>query len=292
MTLARFTWVYIAYLVGVILFGAWVRITGSGAGCGDHWPLCNGEVIPRDMPTTRIIELTHRVTSALSGLFGIYLLVRAWRTPVRGWAIGSMVFLLLEGFIGAVLVKKELVAGDASVSRAIVISLHLLNTLALVFCTVAVAVKSEALPSLRGVWSRGAWLLGLFAVVLTSMSGAITALGDTLFPTQPAFGPELVAKIREDLSATQHFLVRLRLIHPVVASASAALLLVLLAKVQRASAAQQDRWALTGLLLCAGQVVLGLLNIQLGAPGWMQITHLAMAQALWIVLVRLLFVLA
>jgi heme A synthase len=289
VTLARYSWVYIAYLVGVILFGAWVRITGSGAGCGDHWPLCNGEVIPRDLPTTRIIELTHRVTSGISGLFGIYLLFKAWKSSARGWAIASFVFLLLEGFIGAVLVKKELVAGDASVSRAIVISLHLLNTLALVFCTVAVAVKASPVARVSGVWSRPVWILGLFAVVLTSMSGAITALGDTLFPTQPAFGPELIAKIREDLNATQHFLVRLRLIHPVVAAASAAMLLALLAKLQRAT---KDKWALTGLALCAAQVLLGLLNIQLGAPGWMQIAHLAMAQALWIVLSRLLFTLA
>jgi heme a synthase len=288
LTLAQYTWVYIAYLVGVILFGAWVRITGSGAGCGDHWPLCNGEVIPRDLPAARIIELTHRVTSGVSGLFGIYLLFRAWKTPVRGWALGSLVFLLLEGFIGAVLVKKELVAGDASVSRAIVISLHLLNTLALVFCTVAVAVKSSVSERVSGVWSRAVWTMGLLAVVLTSMTGAITALGDTLFPTQPALGPELIAKIREDLNATQHFLVRLRVIHPVVAAASAAFLLALLAKLHRAT---KDAWALTGLVICVTQVLLGLLNIQLGAPGWMQIAHLALAQALWIVLTRLLFIL-
>jgi len=289
LTLAKYTWVYIAYLVGVILFGAWVRITGSGAGCGDHWPLCNGEVIPRDLPTTRIIELTHRVTSGISGLFGLYLLFRAWKTKARGWAIGSFVFLLLEGLIGAVLVKKELVAGDASVSRAIVISLHLLNTLALMFCTVAVAVKASGETPSRKVWSRSAWSFGLFAVVLTSMSGAITALGDTLFPTQPALGPELIARIREDLNATQHFLVRLRLIHPVVASASAAFLLVLLARLHRAT---RDGWALAGLVLCVAQVLLGLVNIQLGAPGWMQILHLALAQTLWIVLSRLLFRLA
>ncbi len=288
MTLARYTWVYIAYLVGVILFGAWVRITGSGAGCGDHWPLCNGEVIPRDLPAARIIELTHRVTSGVSGLFGIYLLFRAWKTSARGWALGSFVFLLLEGFIGAVLVKKELVAGDASVSRAVVISLHLLNTLALMFCTVAVAVKASPVARVSGVWSPAVWAMGLLAVVLTSMTGAITALGDTLFPTQPALGPELIAKIREDLNATQHFLVRLRVIHPVVAAASAAFLLTLLAKLHRAT---KDPWALTGLAICVAQVLLGLLNIQLGAPGWMQIAHLALAQVLWIVLARLLFVL-
>jgi heme A synthase len=287
LTLERFTWVYAGYLVFVILFGAWVRITGSGAGCGDHWPLCNGEVIPRDLPTERVIELTHRVTSGLSGLLGIYMLLRAWKTSTRSWAIASFVFLLLEAFIGAVLVKKELVAGDASVSRAVVISLHLLNTLALMFCTVAVAAKAGNPMRLAGS-SRALWISGLAAVVITSMTGAITALGDTLFPTQPALGPELIAKIREDLNAAQHFLVRLRVIHPVVAAMSAAYLLVLLAKLQRLS---KSPWPGVGLILCGGQILLGLLNIQLGAPGWMQILHLALAQGLWIVLARLLFAL-
>jgi heme A synthase len=219
----------------------------------------------------------------------MWLLYRAWKTSARRWAIASFVFLLLEGFIGAVLVKKELVAGDASVSRAIVISLHLLNTLALVFCTVAVAVKASPAEQLNRTWSRQVWSFGLLAVVLTSMTGAITALGDTLFPTQPAFGPELIAKIREDLNATQHFLVRLRLIHPLVAATSAAFLLVLLAKLHRAT---RGGWALAGLVICGAQVLLGLMNIQLGAPGWMQILHLALAQTLWIVLARLLFTLA
>ena len=44
---ARFAWAVLAYNVAVILWGAYVRATGSGAGCGNHWPLCNGEIVPR-----------------------------------------------------------------------------------------------------------------------------------------------------------------------------------------------------------------------------------------------------
>jgi heme A synthase len=288
MSLAKFAWLNCGYLILVILFGAWVRITGSGAGCGNHWPMCQGEVLPPDPSTKTLIEFGHRLTSGLCGIFSLILLYRSRRTPSFPWAVATLVFVLLEGFIGAVLVKRELVAGDASVSRAIVISLHLMNTLALMFCATAAAIRATAAaPVLTGI-SRQALLAGMSLVVLTSMSGAITALGDTLFPTQPAFGPELLAKVKEDISPGQHFLVRLRLIHPLVASLTAATLIAICGLLHRAS---RNIWAAAGVWLAISQVALGLLNVSLGAPGWMQIVHLALAQVLWLVLVRLLFLL-
>ncbi|MDX2269070.1 MAG: COX15/CtaA family protein [Bryobacter sp.] len=286
--LAKFAWFYCAYLIFVILFGAWVRISGSGAGCGNHWPTCEGEVIPTALSVEKTIEFTHRLTSGLSGFLGIGLLVAAWRTPARKWAIASFVFLLIEAFIGAVLVKKELVAGDTSTSRAIVIALHLANTLALMFCTVAAAIRSAAPATLLSGLGRGPLVWALTAVVLTSMTGAITALGDTLFPTQPALGPELWAKVREDLRPVHHFLVRLRIVHPLVAMASAGYLLYLGTVLQRQN---RNGWVVAALGMTLGQVALGFLNILLAAPPWMQIAHLALGQGLWLVLVRLFFLL-
>src|SRR5262249_41187531 len=64
--LARFAWFVVAYNIAVILWGAYVRATGSGAGCGSHWPLCNGQVLPSAAQTQTLIEFTHRVTSGLS----------------------------------------------------------------------------------------------------------------------------------------------------------------------------------------------------------------------------------
>ncbi|MBM3783132.1 MAG: heme A synthase, partial [Acidobacteria bacterium] len=124
----RFAWAFAAYLIAVILFGAWVRIAGAGAGCGNHWPLCNGEVLPAAPQTKTVIEFTHRITSALCGVFGLAMI---WFTSgrARKAAILTMFFILVEGFVGAVLVKMELVENDASLSRAIVIALHLTNTL-------------------------------------------------------------------------------------------------------------------------------------------------------------------
>ncbi|MBM3760827.1 MAG: hypothetical protein FJW36_11330 [Acidobacteria bacterium] len=274
----RFAWAFVGYLIFVILFGAWVRISGSGAGCGNHWPTCQGVVIPPDPSLKTIIEFTHRLTSGLSGIFGLAILVYTWRkkSPALSWAAGMFFFLLVEGFIGAVLVKKELVENDASLSRAIVISLHLVNTMLLMLCAVAVPLRlNRVTPRFNNIWIYAA----MAALVLTNASGAVTALGDTLFPTTPASGPELLAKIRADLSPTHHFLVRLRFLHPVIAAVSATALLAILTTIQRRTG---NTWALAGLGLVTLQVLLGLANIWLSAPAPFQLAHLLTAQLVWI----------
>jgi cytochrome c oxidase assembly protein subunit 15 len=284
----RFAWFYVGYLVAVILFGAWVRITGAGAGCGDHWPMCNGEVVPQAPGAKTIIEFTHRVTSGLCGLFGLALLVWVWRRAGRGRAfyaaLASLFFLLVEGFIGAVLVKKQLVVDDASVSRALVISIHLANTL-LLTATTAAAARWSAPHGARAAAGSGPgfrWLgAALGALILANITGAITALGDTLFPVPPTLGAGLFARIREDLTAGQHFLVQLRIVHPLVAAGTALFLLGVFAALRRQGTAQGRllTWTAGVVLL---QVSLGVMNIALAAPGWMQIVHLLVAQAIWI----------
>ena len=276
-------WLYLAYLIGVILLGAWVRISGSGAGCGSHWPMCNGEIVPLAPSLQTLTEYTHRLTSGLCGIFGIALVI--WARRINPWvfraALASLFFVLVEGFIGAVLVKKELVLNDTSASRAIVIALHLGNTLLLTASTAAMAWWAGARPRLDMSISRPWVAAALLVLVLTSMTGAITALGDTLFPRQPALSGALLAEVRADLSASQHFLVRLRALHPAVALVAAMLVgFVLLA-------AKPAKWVLAGRFALAMQVLLGLANIALAAPGWMQLTHLLNAQLLWVALVLL-----
>jgi heme A synthase len=282
----RFAWFYVGYLVAVILFGAWVRITGAGAGCGDHWPLCNGEVVPQAPAAKTIIEFTHRVTSGLCGVLGLGLLGWVWRRQGRGRAfyaaLASFFFLLVEGFIGAVLVKKQLVVDDASVSRALVISIHLANTLLLTATAAAAAWWSGPAASRAGSRLGFRWLgAALGVLILTNITGAITALGDTLFPVPPTVGAGLFARIREDLTAGQHFLVQLRIVHPLVAAGTALFLLGVFAALRRQGAAQGRLLAWTaGVVLL--QVSLGVLNIALAAPGWMQIVHLLVSQGIWL----------
>lgn len=285
----QFAWAFVAYLVLVILFGAWVRIEGAGAGCGNHWPTCNGDIIPQAPETKTVIEFTHRVTSGLCGIFSIILVIWARRVSPRVFwaAVTTLVFVLLEGFIGAVLVKRELVAGDASMSRAVVIGLHLVNTMLLMAAASATAwwaSTSAGLP--RTLASRGMLLAVIVALVITNSTGAVTALGDTLFPKQPALDGSLLAQVRQDLSVGQHFLVRLRIVHPVVAVFSAMLALGVFLGLGRSKQVKGSRVAK---LLQAGQhtvllqVGLGVINILLAAPAWMQIVHLLTAQALWMI---------
>jgi len=280
---SRAAWAFVAYLLFVILFGAWVRITGSGAGCGDHWPLCDGELIPRAPSAERVIEYTHRVTSGLCGIFGIGFLITAARSygfghKVTRGALATLLFIMVEGAIGAMLVKLELVAGDTSTARAVVVALHLGNTLLL---TASAALMAWLAGKGRGFqWGppalRASWfLLPIIGVALTAMTGAVTALGDTVFPV----GSEAAE------SAAGHLLVQLRIVHPVVAITVAALLVAFGLRMAKAGVKGQAKvWTKRVGALVVVQVIFGFVNIGLSAPGWAQISHLLIAQGLWIAL--------
>lgn len=288
---ARFAWFFVAYLVAVILFGAWVRITGSGNGCGSHWPACNGAVIPPAPAAKTIIEYTHRLMSGLSVLFALTLVVWARRLgrAVFRAALLALFFLIVEALLGALLVKAHLVVNDASVARALVVALHLLNTLLLTASAALTAWRAGTMPGPPALAPVPAsrLLLGvaLAALMLTCMSGAVTALGDTVFPTQPAIDGSLLTTIRTDASPGQHFLVRLRILHPLVAVCAAMLVAGVLLPIATGRAlAEPVQCKLAGLAFAAVvfQTGLGFVNVLLAAPGWMQIVHLLMAQTVWI----------
>ena len=81
--LSRFAWGVLAYNIAVIVWGAAVRATGSGAGCGDHWPLCNGSVIQHYPTAATLIEFAHRASSGVALLAVVGLLVWTFRTAPR-----------------------------------------------------------------------------------------------------------------------------------------------------------------------------------------------------------------
>lgn len=288
----RFAWAFLAYLLLVILFGAWVRITHAGAGCGSHWPTCNGQIIPPDPSIETMIEYTHRLTSGLLGLLGLGLLgwaVRRFgRHRVTWAALVSLVFIVLEAAIGAGLVLKELVASDDSVPRALIISLHLVNTLLLTGSAALVAWWSaDERPISPRALGTGTWILatGLLALIATCMTGAVTALGDTLFPIDATTGVGLFERLTGDLSPAKHFLVRLRIIHPVVAVVAAGIVYGVGAWVREHTDARTQRLGRGLQHIVVAQVVVGFANIALAAPGWMQLVHLLLAQAVWVIAV-------
>jgi heme A synthase len=286
-----FAWGFLAYTVAVILWGAFVRATGSGAGCGDHWPLCNGVVLPRSPAVETMIELTHRVTSGLSWLLAFVGVVFARRAYPRGHRVRhgagwTLVFMSTEGLVGAALVLRQMVAENASHERGFWMAAHLLNTfllLAVMTLTAFFASGGSAPRPRRAGPALPLVAAALVGVLFLGMSGAITALGDTLFPAS-----SLAEGLADDLAPGAHLFVRLRVFHPLIGLAVGAVLLVTAGYLAGTHAERSVR-VLAGVVvaLFVSQVGLGFLNVALLAPVWLQLLHLFFADAIWIALVLL-----
>jgi heme A synthase len=288
---AKFAWALLAWNVIVVLWGAFVRATGSGAGCGNHWPLCNGVAMPRAPQIETLIEFSHRLTSGAALIGVLILLIWAFRAfpkghPVRWGAVASAFFILSESLVGAGLVLFGWVADDTSAERALVVAIHLFNTF-LLLASLAVTAwwasgqRPVALPG-RG-WSVWALRAGLLGVLLIGISGAITALGDTLFPAT-----SLAEGLRQDVDPSQHFLIQLRIYHPLLSILMGVYLLVL-TRVLRSQEtnATVNRLCRALAILVIVQLAAGFANVILLVPVWMQITHLLLADLVWISLVLL-----
>jgi heme A synthase len=265
----------------VVLWGAYVRATGSGAGCGNHWPLCNGVATPESPGIHTIIEFTHRAMTGLDVPLVALLAIWAFRAfpryhPVRRAAALSGVFLVTEALLGALLVKLQHVAKNADIYT---LSTHLVNTLTLLACLALTAWWGMGKPAPR-LGRKAAWMaaISLAAVMLLGITGAIAALGDTLFPA-----PTLAAGLAQDFNPASSALLRLRSLHPLIAAAVAVWLTFYATGLLRTARAN----ALWVVVLVWTQMGAGVVNFLLQAPDWMQIVHLLTADLLWISLVLL-----
>jgi cytochrome c oxidase assembly protein subunit 15 len=286
----RFAWSVLAVNLAVVGWGAFVRATGSGAGCGKHWPTCNGEIVPRAPAVATAIEFAHRASSGIALLLVAALAVWAVRAfprrhAARRAALASLALIVVEALVGAGLVLFGWVAKDASAARGWVMAIHLTNTFLLLGALSLTAEWSgRPGPALAG---RGATAVafgaGLLAVLLAGVTGAIAALGDTLFPAT-----SFAAGLRDELSGDAHLLLRLRLLHPFVAIAAGAALLALARVALRTrSDARVRSLAVTLAALVALEIAAGAVNVLLLAPVWLQIVHLLLADGVWIAVVLL-----
>jgi cytochrome c oxidase assembly protein subunit 15 len=285
--LARFAWLNLGYNLLVVMWGAFVRATGAGAGCGEHWPLCNGQVIPREPQLETMVEFTHRVTSGLALVLVVIMYVWARRAyseghRVRRAAGWSTVLMIIEALIGAGLVLFALVADDESMARAVSLALHLVNTFLLLAAITLTAWFASGKPgfSLRGQGARTPMLISAAAAtVIVGASGAVIALGDTLIAAALRAG-------RSALSPMVQFLLEIRVAHPVLAVVVAigvtGMVLWLEGK-RPASGSRLAGMALVGLFVV--QLLVGLVNVSLGAPVWIQLVHLLLADLVWLSLV-------
>ena len=288
---ATYAWIALFYNLAVIIWGAFVRATLSGDGCGSHWPLCNGEVMPHTGQTATLIEWTHRLTSGLSLVLILVLVYWAFRAyprkhRVRLGAALAMFFILTEALVGAGLVLFQLVARNASVARALFMAVHLTNTFFLLAALALTAWWSSGgqFPNMRKQGAMGrVFGAGLLGTLILAVSGAVAALGDTLFPAS-----SLWQGFQQDFSPASHFLLRLRFLHPTIAVAVGAYLIFIarLAHDKRPGIyTRRLSWMFAALLLA--QLGAGALNVILRAPIWLQLFHLLMSNLIWVVLVLL-----
>ncbi len=290
--LRRFAWGVLVYFIAVILWGTLVRATGAGAGCGNHWPLCNGTVIQHSASVNTMIEFTHRVTSGLSFFAIVGLMAWIFAGTVRGHlaraaAVASVAFTLIEAILGALLVKLGLTAQSQSPLRPAYLALHLTNTLLLLAAlTLTAHLLSRRKGYLRGsvrvVAPFGA-VACIVVVMIVGVTGSLAALGDTLFPAT-----SLGLALAQDFSPTSGWLVRWRWMHPTVAFVASIFLIWLLVRAaQRRTSWDNRRLSALVLLLLAAVYILGLTDVILLAPLWVQVAHLLGADALWAALVVL-----
>jgi heme A synthase len=286
---ARFTLAVLGWTMLTIIWGAYVRASGSGAGCGRHWPLCNGQVIPQAQQVATVIEFVHRLLSGGALILIGVMVVWGFRVHPRGSAVrkalvAAGVLIVTEALVGASLVLFGWVTTNVSAARAFATAVHLLNTF-LLLASVALTswwAHGQQPPAFHGrrmlPWIL---LIGLVGVMLIGISGAITALGDTIFPAST-----LAQGLAQDRNPNSSFLIHLRIYHPLIAIL-VGLYLITMAIGVRDSAHEPVAHRLGTLLIGAVliQWALGLSNYLLLVPVWTQLSHLFMADVVWMTLV-------
>jgi cytochrome c oxidase assembly protein subunit 15 len=274
----------VAYTVVVIGWGAWVRISGSGDGCGEHWPLCHGQAIPSAAPTKTWIEVSHRYSTALYGVLVLlqlgYIFKRYSRShPARFWGLATLVFTFTEALLGRQLVTLRLVNESTDLLRLIVMPLHLLNTSLLLTSTVMTAESirfgyliRQPIPTRI---KRYGWL-AIASLILLLTTGAIAALGSHLAPSE-----SLLSGLIKDWSADSHLAVRLRIIHPFLALVLGyALLQIASAVYDEAPQLDARRWLRMFSRVALATLIAGVITLASLAPVWLKLTHLLCANAL------------
>jgi heme A synthase len=292
---AAYAWFVLAFAIAVVLWGAGVRATGSGAGCGDQWPLCNGGWLPRAPALHTVVEFTHRITSGPTlGLLVTSLVILAFRLfprrhPVRRFSVLVALFTASEALIGAALVLLGHVGANLSPNRAYTLAIHLLNTMVLLAAMAltgwfaGASANGQREVSTKQPVSRSLLICAPLAFLAISVTGAIAALGDTLFAAR-----SLSQGLQQDLSPSAHIFVRLRVWHPIVAVLLECFLVaVAVVILNKRPVSLVRRLALAVMFLSFLQTGAGAINVLLLAPLWMQITHLFIADLLWIALVLL-----
>jgi len=281
-------WTTLWLTVAVVIGGALVRATDSGAGCGESWPICGGQIIPEIGTHHTAIEISHRLMTALLGivLVTLFQLIRRKYDKthrLRRAVFAAGVILIVESLLGASLVVFGWVEYDASIARLIVVPIHLANTFLLVGAMTLVAFFADGGRGFRVDLSKTldrviAACLGIVLVI--GATGALNALADTLIKSD-ALRPAAT----DEVQVTEAVLRQIRTIHPFVAIIGG-LAVYMLIRFLVGDAGKRVRSLALGVQgIIWAQFIIGLLNIALNVPLEIQLLHLFVADVLWIMVV-------
>ncbi len=267
--------ILLVYTFFVIVWGAFVRASGSGDGCGAHWPSCHGDYLLDKASTKTLIEYTHRATSGLFGVFVFILsmmtmLSKSFSKTAKSFAFGVLFFTIVEALIGAKLVLSELVGDNSSFSRAVVMILHLTNTLFLVACNAGVIFFYEKSLRIKNTVHLKKWFPVFILFFLTGASGALAALGDTLYPSE-----SLMEGFAMDIDPNSPWLIKVRSLHPLFAFTLTGLIIWFTEPAKR--------FGLSLIAFGVATLIVGLINLALLAPLPLQLAHLTTALSYWVV---------
>lgn len=287
---AKYAWFVLAYNVVVILWGAFLRGSLSGDGCGQHWLTCNGEVVPTAPQFKTVIEFSHRLSTGLAFIVVLILFIWAFvkfakPDRVRRMAFASFLFIVAEALIGAGLVLTGNTAENLTPTRPFWMAAHLVTTFSLLAVLTLTAWFASGGKSFAfNVPRKILILLGVAVLgfLFVGMSGSVAALSSMLFPSST-----ISEGLAKDFSSTSHILLRLRVSHPIL-SISVGVYLAFLAgwlKSQIKSDVWTNRFANLLTLIVLIQFASGALTFLLLAPVLLQIIHLLLADLLWIVFV-------
>lgn len=289
--------ILLVYTLLVIVWGAWVRISHSGDGCGESWPLCQGELLPDGTQKKTWIEYAHRL---MSGAFGIWVIVlwfqvrKATTEPrFRRTMNAVLFFMITEALLGAKLVLFGLVGMNASWGRTFAMSLHQINSLLLTGAVAWLAFEAGAMKPTAATAPTGrrptstegrkfggpVWLTTIIFGVI-AVTGAWAALAGTLFPSE-----SLRDGLVKDFAPDAHHLLRLRVLHPLSAVLGAGGLSMFFWMRSMDDNADFRLHRETALIFL-GAVIFGMLTLLMLSPPWMKLTHLTIAHVAWIALLR------
>jgi protoheme IX farnesyltransferase len=270
--------IVLMYTLATVAWGAIVRATGSGAGCGNHWPFCDGHVLPVFNSYQRIFEFAHRASTGLILPLSIGLVV--WARKVfpagsmgRKASYGVFAMTIVEALIGMVLVLAGWVNTNPSAARAYAMGTHVVSTFILMGFLVAAIQAGRGVPpiTLKGQGAVG-WMLGacVTCTAMLGISGAISALGHQLWPSKDV--------LKAAAAANAPWMVRLQPMHPFLATSIALLTILTVGLLLHLRPTNEVRRASRYVAGAFGaEMCLGVINIWLNAPVWMQAAHLVVA---------------